>query len=325
VKRREFITLLGGATVTWPLAARAQQPTIGFLHLGSPDSSEVPMRLRAFHQGLGTHGYFEGQNVAVEYRWAKGQNDQVEKLAADLVSRHVSVIMAVSDASALAARSATTVIPVVFVGGNDPVNIGLVTSLNRPGGNLTGVTVLNVEIAAKRLQVLNELIPATTSIAALLDRTAPNFETDSTNLLTAAKHIGLQVHILEASNPNEIDLAFETLVQRQWGPLVIGPSPLFNGQSRQLASLTARYAVPAIFQTREFVTAGGLMSYGGSIVDAYRLAGGFIGRILRGEKPADLPVQQVTKFEFFINLKTAKALGLEIPPTLLARADEVIE
>jgi putative ABC transport system substrate-binding protein len=235
------------------------------------------------------------------------------------------VILAVSDTHALAAKRATTAIPIVFIGGNDPVSIGLVTSLNRPGGNVTGVTVLNVEIAAKRLQLLNELIPTAPTIAALLDPGTPNFEIDSKNLMTAAKLLGLQVHILPAGTPAEVGSAVEAIARRQLGPVVVGPSPFFNIHSEQLATLMVRHALPAIFQTREFVAAGGLMSYGGSLPDVFRVAGIYTGRILKGDKPANLPVQQVSKFELFINLNTAKALGLTVPDRLLAAADEVIE
>jgi putative tryptophan/tyrosine transport system substrate-binding protein len=323
MRRREFITLLGGAAAAWPVAARAQQaamPVIGYLSGWSSMTGDTGVQ-----EGLKEIGLVEGRDFAIA-RSIGGQTDRLPAIVADVVARHVTVILAVSDLYALAAKAATTEVPIVFIGGNDPVSIGLVTSLNRPGGNVTGVTVLNVEIAAKRLQVLNELIPTAASFAALLEGGAgPNLGIDTRNLTAAARALGLQVHILQATNPNEIDLAFETVAQQRLGPLVIGPSAFFNVQSQQLAALTVRYAVPAIFQTREFVSAGGLMSYGGSLLDAFRIAGSYTGRILKGEKPANLPVQQVSKFELFINLKTAKALGLDVPPTLLARADEVIE
>jgi putative tryptophan/tyrosine transport system substrate-binding protein len=235
------------------------------------------------------------------------------------------VILAVSDSYALAVKAATTAIPIVYVGGNDPVRIGLVTSLNRPGGNVTGVTVLNVEIAAKRLQLLNELIPSAPTIAALLDPATPNFEFDSKNLVATAKLLDLQVQILLAGDSAELGLALEAMAQRRLGPVVIGPSPFFNTQGKQLAALMVRHGLPAIFQTREFVAAGGLMSYGGSLLDVFRIAGTYTGRILKGDKPANLPVQQGSKFELFANLKAAKALGIEVPPTLLTRADEVIK
>jgi putative tryptophan/tyrosine transport system substrate-binding protein len=322
MKRRQFIRLLGGAAAAWPLAARAQQPplpVIGYLS-GASMTGDV-----GFQQGLKETGLIEGRDFAIEYRSPAGQTDRLPAIVADVVARRVTVILAVSDSYALAVKAATIAIPIVFIGGNDPVSIGLVTSLNRPGGNVTGVTVLNVEIAAKRLQLLNELIPTTSTIAVLLDPATPNFEIDSKSLVAAAKFLGLQVHILPAGTPAEVGSALETIVQRRLGPLVVGPSPFFNTQGQQLAALMVRHALPAIFQTREFVAAGGLMSYGGSLLDVFRVAGTYTGRILKGEKPANLPVQQASKFELFINLKTAKALGLEIPPTLLARADEVIE
>jgi putative tryptophan/tyrosine transport system substrate-binding protein len=322
MRRREFITLLGSAAA-WPTAAGAQQlsmPVIGYLSGWASMTGDTGVQ-----EGLREIGLVEGRDFAIA-RSIGGQTDRVPAIVADVVARRVTVILAVSDLYALAAKAATTETPIVFIGGNDPVSIGLVTSLNRPGGNVTGVTVLNVEIAAKRLQVLNELMPSAASFAALLEGGAgPNLGIDTRNLRTAAQVLGLQVHILQATNPNEIDLAFETVAQQRLGPLVIGPSAFFNVQSQQLAALTVRYAIPAIFQTREFVAAGGLMSYGGSLQDAFRIAGTYTGRILKGEKPANLPVQQVSKFELFINLKTAQALGLEVPATLLARADEVIE
>jgi ABC-type uncharacterized transport system substrate-binding protein len=322
IARREFITLLGGAVAAWPVAARAQQPAmpvIGYLSGASMTGDE------GFHQGLKQTGLVEGRDFAIEYRSTGGQTDRLPAIVADMVARRVTVILAVSDSYALAAKAATTAIPIVYIGGNDPVSIGLVTSLNSPGGNVTGVTVLNVEIAAKRLQLLNELIPTTPTIAALLDPATPNFEIDSKSLVAAAKLLGLQVHILPAGTPAEVSLALEGIAQRRLGPVVVGPSPFFNTQGRQLAALMVRHALPAIFQTREFVAAGGLMSYGGSLLDVFRIAGIYTGRILKGEKPADLPVQQATKVELFINLKSAKVLGLDVPPTLLARADEVIE
>ena len=298
-------------------------PAIGYMS-GSP-SGGMPGERAGFQQGLKEIGLVEGRDFAVEYRSAGGQTDRLPAIAADLVARRVTVILAVSDSYALAAKAATTSIPIVYIGGNDPVRIGLVTSLNRPEGNVTGVTVLNVEIAPKRLQLLNELIPTASTIAALLDPGTPNFEIDSKSLLAAANLLGLQVHILPAGNPAEIGSALDAVAQRRLGPVVVGPSPFFNTQNQQLAALTVRHALPAIFQTREFVTAGGLMSYGGSLLDVFRIAGTYTGRILKGDKPANLPVQQGSKFELFINLKTAKALGLDVPSNLLALADEVIE
>jgi len=251
--------------------------------------------------------------------------DRLPAIVADVVARRVSVILAVSDSFALAAKAATTAIPIVYIGGNDPVRIGLVSSLSSPGGNVTGVTVLNVEIAAKRLQLLNELIPTAPTIAALLDPATPNLEMDTESLLAAAKVLGVQVHILRAGTPAEISTAIETIAQRRLGGVVVGPSPFFNTQGKQLAAHMVRHSLPAIFQTREFAADGGLVSYGGSLLEAFRIAGTYTGRILKGEKPANLPVQQVSKFELFINLNTARTLGLSVPPTLLARADEVIE
>jgi putative tryptophan/tyrosine transport system substrate-binding protein len=326
IGRREFMALLGGAAAAWPVdveAQQAQRPVIGYLSNWAPD--DIPKFAAGFQQGLKEIGLIEGRDFAIEYRSPAGQTDQLPATVADVVARRVTVILAVSDIFALAAKAATTAIPIVYIGGNDPVRIGLVTSLNSPGGNVTGVTVLNVEIAAKRLQLLHELIPTAPTIAALLDPATPNFEIDSKNLVATANLLGLQVHILPAGNSAEIGLALQAIAQRQLGPVVLGPSPFFNTQGQQLAALMVRHALPAIFQTRQFVAAGGLMSYGGSLLDAYRIAGIYAGRILKGDKPANLPVQQVSKFELFINLNTAKALGLDVLPTLLARADEVIE
>ena len=325
MKRREFISLLGGASV-WPLAARAQQvPVIGFLGGESPDlwASYV----RAFQQGLRETGYVEGHNVAIEYRWAEGQNDRLPALATELVRRQVTVIAAPgSTPAALAARSATTTIPIVFAIAADPVGLGLVASLARPGGNFTGVVTLNVEIAPKRLELLHELFPAATSFALLVNPTNPGLaEPVSRDVQAAARVLGVTLHVLHASSEPEVDAAFATAAQLRTVGLVIGPDPFFNGRIEQLAALTVRHALPAVYQWREFTAAGGLLSYGSSVTDVYRQAGVYTGRILKGEKAADLPVEQTTKVELFINLKTAKALGLTMPTALLVRADEVIE
>jgi putative ABC transport system substrate-binding protein len=314
------MTVLAGAAAARPIAALAQQatiPVIGYLS-GASMTGDA-----GFQHGLKETGLVEGRDFAIEYRSPGGQT--LPAIVADMVARRVAVILAVSDSYALAAKAATTAIPIVYVGGNDPVRIGLVTSLNSPGGNVTGVTVLNVEIAAKRLQLLKELIPNAPTFAALLDPATPNFEIDSDNLVAAAKVLGVQVHILRAGTPAEIVLALEAVAQRRLGPVVVGPSPFFNTQGKQLAALMVRHALPAIFQTREFVAGGGLMSYGGSLLDVFRIAGTYTGRVLKGENPANLPVQQASKFELFINLRTAKALGVTVPDNLLARADEVIE
>jgi putative ABC transport system substrate-binding protein len=326
MRRREFITALGGAAAAWPFVARAQQPilpVIGFLGSGSPDLSGE--RVRAFRQGLEQIGFFEGQNVAVEYRWAGAENNQLNALAANLVRHPVGIIMAAGEPSALASKSVTTTIPIVFIGGSDPVTLGLVASLNRPGGNITGVTVLNVELAPKRIQVLNKLLPSAPTFAALLDPGAPGFESQSNDLPEAARAHGLKIDFVYANTASEIETAFENLSQRRPIGLVIGASPFFNSRSKQLAALAVRHSLPTVFQTREFAAAGGLISYGGSLTEAYRVGGVYTGRILKGEKPANLPVQQVTKIELIINLKTANALGLTIPLPLLGRADEVIE
>jgi len=326
VKRREFITLLGGAA-SWPLAAGAQQPAmpvIGFLGSELPDL--YVDRLRAFRQGLNEASFVEGRNVAIEYRWAEGRNDRLPGLADDLVRRRVSVMVATSTPAVLAAKAATTTIPIAFLTGTDPVAMGVVASLNRPGGNMTGVSNLSTAMGAKQLELLHAVVPSTTVIALLVNPTDPIIvETLSKDLQTAARAIQREILVVSASTEREIDTAFTTLVQRKVGALVVGNDPFFNARPDQLVALAARHAVPAIYPYREFVAAGGLMSYGSSLTDAYRLVGVYAGRILKGEKPADLPVQQSTKVELVLNLKTAKALGITLPISLLGRADEVIE
>jgi putative ABC transport system substrate-binding protein len=326
VKRREFITLAGGAAAAWPLAAHAQQPAmpvIGFL--GTRASGDDPHLLAALRAGLKEAGYVEGRNVVIEYRFAANQYDRLPALAADLVRRQVAVIAA-NGFAAQAAKAATATIPIVFVAGFDPVEVGLVASLSQPGGNVTGVSILDVELGPKRLELLHELVPTATTMVALVNPSDPKrAETILRELRAAARTLALQLHVLQAGTDRDLDAVFATLVQLRAGGLVIGGEPFFNSRSEQLGALTRRQAVPAIYQLREFAAAGGLMSYGGSLTDAYRLVGVYTGRILKGEKPADLPVQQSTKVDLIINLKTAKALGLTVPLSLLGRADEVIE
>ena len=328
IRRREFITLLGGTAAAWPLAARAQQPTmpvIGFLSSASPNLYSD--RLRTFREGLKEAGYVEGRNVEIDYRWAEGHNDRLPALAAELVHREVTVIAAAGGTpSALAAKAATATIPIVFGVAVDPVEVGLVASLNRPGGNLTGVTNLNAEVGPKRLELLHELLPAATIIAVLVDPTSPTLaEAFLRDLQAAARDLGVRLHVLQASKEGDFDTVFATLIQLRASALIIGPSTYFVARSEQLAALAVRHAVPTIFHYRPFAAAGGLMSYGSSETDYYRLVGIYAGRILKGEKLADLPVQQATKVELIINLKTARALGLTIPLPLIGRADEVIE
>jgi putative tryptophan/tyrosine transport system substrate-binding protein len=327
MRRRDFIKVIGGAAA-WSRAARAQppaMPVIGFLSASWPDL--FPGRVRAFREGLDETGYSRGRNITIEYRWAEGQNNRLPALAADLVHRQVSVIAAVGSApAALAAKAATVSIPIVFFVGVDPVEVGLVASLSRPGGNVTGVTNLNVELGPKRLELVHEAVPAATKIASLVNPTnSANAESDARNVRMAAGKLGLQLHVLNAGNDHELESVFATMVQLQIGALVIGADAFFTNRSEQIAALAVRHAVPAIYQTREFAAAGGLMSYGSGQLEAYRIAGVYAGRILKGEKPADLPVQQATKVELIINLKTAKALGLAIPLPLSGRADELIE
>jgi putative ABC transport system substrate-binding protein len=327
MRRRDFISLLSGAAAVWPLAGRAQQPAmpvIGFLNGGSPDGY-APM-VAAFRQGLKEAGYVEGQNVTIEYRWAEGHYDRLPTIAADLVHRGVTVIAATSTPAAFSAKAATTTIPIVFTTGADPVQLGLVNSLSQPGGNVTGVAQLNVELGPKWLELLHELVPTAKVMALLLNPTSPAAETQAREVYAAAGTRGLQLHVLHASAERDFDTVFAGLAQLKVSGLAIGGAdPFFVSRIEQLAALTVQYAVPAICQFREFVAAGGLASYGGSIRAAYRLAGIYAGRILKGDKPAELPVQQMMKIELVINLKTAKALGLTIPPSIMVRADEVIE
>jgi putative ABC transport system substrate-binding protein len=320
------MTLLGGAAV-FSLAARAQQPmpVIGYLSVGSPETDNIPWRLVAFRRGLGEAGYVEGQNVAIEYRWAEGQYDRLPALAADLVQRQVSVIVAQNNATTFAAKAATSTIPIVFSGGMDPIQSGLVASLNRPGGNMTGVTVQGAELMGKRLQLLHELVPTAGDVALLVNPTNSVTASETSNLQDAARALGLGLQILEARTPGEIKAAFETLGGRRAGALVLSADTYLTSQRTQIVALAARHAVPAIYPVRFFPAAGGLMSYGVDYADSYRVLGLYTGKILNGERPADLPVQQMVKIELVINLKTAKALGLTIPPMLLARADEIIE
>ena len=327
MKRRQFITLLGGVAA-WPAAARAQQPAmpvIGFLGAELPDP--WASRVRAFRHGLSETGYVEGRNVAIEYRWAAGQNDRLPALAADLVRGGLNAIVTPGSTPAtLAAKAATKTVPIVFYVGGDPVELGLVASLNRPGGNLTGVTTLTSEVGPKRLQLLYELVPRAAIVALLVNPTNPDLAEPATkDLQAAARTLGVQLHVLHASAERDFDAVFSSLVQQRVSALVIVNDALFSTRVEKLAVLAIRHAVPAVYQFREFVAAGGLMSYGTGFIDAFRQVGVYTGRILGGKKPADLPVQQTTKAELIINLKTAKALGLTVPTALLVRADEVIE
>jgi putative ABC transport system substrate-binding protein len=326
IGRRKFLASLGGAAA-WPLAVRAQQPTmpvIGFLYHQSADP--FAHRLRAFRQGLKETGYVEGENIVIEYRWAEGQYDRLPVLAEELVRRQVAVIVAPSTAATLAAKAATTTIPIVFAAAEDPVRFGLVASLARPGGNLTGINFFSAELVAKRLELLRELVPRAARVAVLSDPSiVGSSERAQKEVEAAARALGLQIQILNATNSREIDAAFAALVRERADALFVSPGGLFNGRRVQLGTMAARHAVPMTSATREIAEAGGLMSYGPNLADAWRVVGVYAGRVLKGAKPRELPVEQVSKFELIINAQTARMLNLEVPPTLLARADEVIE
>jgi len=327
MKRRDFTTLLAGAAASWPLTARAQRqsiPIIGFLSTRSPD--EAANLTSAFRQGLKEIGIVEGKNVTIDFRWANLQYDRLPALAADLVRNRVTIIAAVGGIhSGLAAKAATSTIPVVFVSAGDPVGFGLVSSLGRPGGNMTGISMVTVELAPKRLELLHESVPRSGAIAMLVNPTSPYLGPETKDVQAAARVLGREVRVVSARAERDIDAAFATLVQQRAAAVLVSGDPFFDSQRDHLVALAAQHAVPAIYQWREFATIGGLMSYGSSITDAYRQAGAYIGRILKGAKPADLPVIQPTKYELVINLKTSKVLGLTIPPSVMGRADEIIQ
>jgi putative tryptophan/tyrosine transport system substrate-binding protein len=326
VKRRDFITLLGGAATLWPVAGSAQQsamPVIGFLHSGSPEP--FAHNIAAFRQGLNETGFVEGRNVAIEYRWARGQYERVPVLAADLVQSQVAIIAADGAGASLATKAATSTIPIVFMVGPDPVELGLVNSLNRPSGNITGISMFNVSLDAKRLELLRELVPAATTFALLINPKGPPAELHAKELEAAARTGGQQLIVLRASTNRDFGPAFANLAQQRADALIVVPDPFFDSHRDQLVEMTARHAVPTIYGWREFPAAGGLMSYGIQFTDVSRQVGVYVGRILNGAKPTDLPVQQPTRFELVVNLKTARSLGVAMPTSILLRADEVIE
>ena len=327
MRRREFITLLGGAAVAWPLASHAQQPpmpVIGFLNPASPDASAD--RLRGFREGLKDSGYVEGDNITIIYRWAEGDFDRLPALATELVRRRVAVVAVIGNAAAMAAKAATTMIPIVFTATEDPVRLGLVASLARPGGNATGINFLSGELTTKRLELLRELVPTATRVAVLVDpANATTTETTLRDVAVAARAMGLQIQVLNAGTSREINAVFETFVRERPDALFVGLDPFLNSRRVQLVNLASRHALPATFSNRDCAEIGGLMSYGANIADAYRQTGVYTGRILKGAKPADLPVVQATKFELVINVETARMLGISVPQSLLAIADEVIE
>jgi putative ABC transport system substrate-binding protein len=327
MRRREFITLVGGAAAAWPLAARAQQPAampvVGFLSPTSPES--IPYLVAALRRGLSETGYDEGRNLKIQYRWARSENDRLPALAAELVRHPVTVIVASFIKASLAAKMATSAIPIVFTTANDPVQFGLVASLNRPGGNATGISFLTAALGEKRLELVHDLVPAATTVAVLVNPNNANAEINVRNIKAAARTVGVHIEMLNVASEGDLDRAAAILTQRPVGALVLLNDPLFTDLRTQLVALAARHGVPAIYSERASVEAGGLMSYGANSIDVFRQAGIYAGRILNGAKPAELPVLLPTKYELVINLKTAKALGLEIPPTLIARADEVIE
>ena len=326
MRRRDFITLLGG-TAAWPLAARAQQPAklpvVGVLNSASPQAYAT--RMDAFHQGLSEVGYSEGRDLAFEYRWAEGHYDRLPAMAAELVERRVAVLAAITTPCAVAAKAATSTIPIVFEVGGDPRELGLVTGFDRPTGNLTGVALLNRELGPKRLELLHELVPSARRVAGLLNPSNPNSERLKNDLASAAHMLDLELQVFYAGSEEEFDSVFSSIRRLRLGALVIGTDPFFNGRSKQLAALAMEYSIPAIYQYRDFTLAGGLASYGASFVEPLKLVGNYVARVLMGARPADLPVQQSTKIELIINLKTAKALGVQVPDSLSGRADEVIE